>query len=72
MLSMQHVMCLYEKNQNPSNRLIASTVYPDAIRAYTGLRDSILILERLITVLTRLIWRFRRAWQYNVIRLKLI
>lgn len=39
MLSIQHVMCLYEKTENPSNRLIASTVYPDAIRAYTGLRQ---------------------------------
>lgn len=39
MLSMQHVMCLYEKNGHPSNRLVAATVYPDAIRAYTGPRQ---------------------------------
>ena len=39
MLSMQHVMCLYEKNEQPSSRLVAATVYPDAIRAYIGARQ---------------------------------
>lgn len=39
MLSVQHVMCLYEKNMQSSNRLVAATVYPDAVRAYTGARQ---------------------------------
>ena len=39
MLSIQHIMCLYEKNVQASNRLVAATVYPDAIRAYTGARQ---------------------------------
>ena len=39
MLSVQHVMCLYEKNMQASNRLVAATVYPDAVRAYTGSRQ---------------------------------
>lgn len=39
MLSVQHTMCLFAHEDNPDSRLIAATVYPDAIRAYSGPRQ---------------------------------
>ena len=39
MLSIQHAMCLINHNPNADSKLIASTLYPDAVRAYSGPRQ---------------------------------
>lgn len=39
MLSIQHAMCLASHSRNPGSRLTAATLYPDAIRAYSGPRQ---------------------------------
>ena len=39
MLSIQHAMCLANHSHDPGSRLIASTLYPDAVRAYSGPRQ---------------------------------
>lgn len=39
MLILQHVLCTMKEIVHPSTRLIAATMYPDAVRAYTGHRE---------------------------------
>lgn len=39
MKSVHNLMCLFTHNSEPSDELIAATVYPDAICAYTGARQ---------------------------------
>ena len=39
MLSIQHAMCLALHDEKPDSKLIAATLYPDAIRAYSGPRQ---------------------------------
>jgi len=39
MLSIQHAMCLALHDGKPDSKLIAATLYPDAIRAYSGPRQ---------------------------------
>lgn len=39
MLSIQHAMCLANHSHNAGSRLTAATLYPDAVRAYSGPRQ---------------------------------
>lgn len=39
MLSIQHAMCLALHNEKADSKLVAATLYPDAIRAYSGPRQ---------------------------------
>ena len=39
MLSIQHALCLMYHNSKADSKLMASTLYPDAVRAYSGPRQ---------------------------------